>query len=40
MDSGSILIFVGIIVGGCIVGGATYSGLGKIAEALSNSPNQ
>ncbi len=34
MEVGSILLFVGIIVGSCIVGGAIYSGLAKIAEAI------
>lgn len=36
MATGSILIFVGLIVGACIIGGAAYAGLSKIAQALAN----
>ena len=34
MDASAILIFVGLIVGSCIVGGAIHAGLTKIADAL------
>jgi hypothetical protein len=37
MDAGSIIIFVGFIVGSCIIGGAVYSGLAKIADAIGVS---
>lgn len=36
MGSGAILIFVAIIVGACIVGGAAYAGLAKVAWAIRN----
>lgn len=34
MDSGEILIFVGLVVGACITGGAVYSGLKLVADAI------
>jgi len=34
MEPDAILIFVGIIVGSVIIGGAVNSGLAKIASAL------
>lgn len=37
MDPNFIIIFVGIIVAACISGGAIYSGLDKIAKAISSS---
>lgn len=37
MGSGMIIIFVAIIVGACIVGGAVYSGLMKVAEAINGT---
>jgi CHASE3 domain sensor protein len=37
MERGSILLFVGIIVGACIAGGAIYAGLEKIADAIEKS---
>lgn len=40
MEPGSIILFVAIIVGACILGGAIYSGLTKIAEAVTNLENQ
>ncbi|GAA6192150.1 hypothetical protein NBRC116597_20700 [Phaeobacter sp. NW0010-22] len=39
MEPGSIILFVGIIVGACILGGAVYSGLAKIAEAIGKLEN-
>lgn len=33
----TILTFVGIIVGACVAGGAIYSGLAKIADAIKNT---
>jgi hypothetical protein len=29
-----VLVFVGVIVGSCIVGGAVYAGLVKVADAI------
>lgn len=40
MELGTILIFVGIIVGACIAGGAIYAGLEKIATAISNTKSK
>lgn len=37
METGDALIFVGLIVGSCIIGGATYSGLKLIADAIRNA---
>lgn len=37
MDPNFIVIFVGIIVAACITGGAIYSGLDKIAQAINSS---
>lgn len=37
MQPDTIILFVGIIVSACIAGGAIYSGLAKIAEAISKS---
>ncbi len=37
MSVGPILIFVGIIVGASIAGGAIYSGLVKVADAINRS---
>lgn len=37
MGSGSILVFVGIIVGACVGGGAIYAGLAKVAKAIEKS---
>ncbi|MEW7007851.1 hypothetical protein [Lentilitoribacter sp. EG35] len=37
METGSILLFVGIIVGSCIIGGAIHSGLIQIANAMKQS---
>ncbi len=34
METGSIILFVGIVVGACILGGAIHSGLNKIALAI------
>ena len=34
METGDALIFVGLIVGSCIIGGAAYSGLKLIADAI------
>ena len=34
--TGTIILFVGIIVGACIIGGATYAGLAKVADALND----
>jgi hypothetical protein len=39
MEPGSIIVFVGIIVGTCILGGAIYSGLSSIAEAIGKLNN-
>lgn len=39
MEPGSIIVFVGIIVGACILGGAIHSGLSKIAEAIGKLKN-
>ena len=32
-----VLLFVAIIVAGCIIGGATYAGLAKVASSIQNS---
>lgn len=37
MEPTSIILFVGLIVGSCIIGGATYAGLARIADAISNA---
>ena len=37
MDPNSLLLFVGIIVGSVIAGGAIHSGLSKIAKAIEKS---
>ncbi len=37
MEPDAILLFVGIIVGAVIVGGAIHSGLAKIAKAIDKS---
>ncbi len=37
MDPSTIILFIGIIVGACIAGGAIYSGLARIADAIRNS---
>ena len=37
MEPNSILMFVGTIVGACIIGGAINAGLAKIAKAIANS---
>ena len=34
MGPEGLLIFVGIIVGACIAGGAIYAGLCRVAEAI------
>ena len=34
MEPGSLIVFTGLIVGACILGGAIYSGLLKLAEAV------
>lgn len=37
MEPNTLLLFVGMIVGSCIVGGAIHAGLAKIANALGKS---
>jgi len=37
MSVGPILNFIGIIVGASIAGGAIYSGLVKVADAINRS---
>lgn len=37
MEPASIILFIGIIVGACITGGAIYSGLALIADAINKS---
>ncbi len=37
METGTIILFVGVIVGACIVGGAIYSGDVKVADAIAKS---
>ncbi len=37
MGPDGILIFVGIIVGACIGGGAIYAGLCRVAEAIETT---
>jgi hypothetical protein len=34
MSPDTILMFVAIIVSGCIAGGAIYAGLAKVADAI------
>jgi hypothetical protein len=36
MDMAIILNFVGLIVAACIAGGAVYSGLVKVADAIKS----
>ena len=36
MEIETVIIFVGMIVSACIVGGAIYAGLDKIASAISD----
>ena len=37
MGPDGLIIFVGIIVGACIAGGAIYAGLSRVAEAIKSS---
>ncbi len=39
MEPDAIMTFVAIIVGACILGGAIYSGLIKVADAIGKIDN-
>lgn len=39
MEIDTVILFVGIIVGACIMGGTVHSGLAKIAGAIGKSQN-